>query len=645
MRNAAKVLIVDDDKSSSQLLSEVVKRIGFKPVVVHKPTEALNMVRLQTVHAALVDVLLPKTSGVDLVQEFRRTKFGENPVILVSGVFKDKNFAAEAIKKTGAAEFLFKPFGAEELVEAINRAFGSLLAIESWTAQALLSRRLNSQRERAKAIEHLVPIQGSDFPFILSLVTEVEISGNLNLVNESGEIFGVTLIKGLISEVDSSDSHSNGILSLISHGYLAEEDWEQFQRTAGKRITLERLVSEGMVSPHAIDVTKHEQILLDLKSICSSKTLQINFVPQDDAGEPSRHAVRMSELNSLITNSIDEFCSDEYLEQFYLSVLLSHAEVIVSEERFDRFFAERSSDLWQILQTQIKAGLTLEEVLSKCPDRKQALRAIHSMVLDRMIVFEDANKTRNLETLMGRFETVYAELKGRAADQIFNYFGAQGRMSQSTIQNIFDSYVRSNDPSTLPAEASPELRKLAEDCFNLVKAAYDIMIDEKKRTVFFEKQKAQEQDRVRKSKEFVNKGLEQIRKGQFPAAVATLREAGHLHASTMQYLMLVWAEVKAGINITKPQLIETQKKMDSLAQEERRSVYYYMAAGLIKKQLGDPSAQLFFERAFQADSSFIEARRELNALNSARESKDKRVDLLTGDITEIVSQLFRRKAD
>jgi FixJ family two-component response regulator len=645
MRNAAKVLIVDDDKSSSQLLSEVVKRIGFKPVVVHKPTEALNMVKLQTVHAALVDVLLPKISGVDLVQEFRKTKFGDNPVILVSGVFKDKNFASEAMKKTGAVEFLFKPFGVEDLTAAIDRAFGSLLATESWTAQALLSRRLNTQRERAKAIEHLVPIQGSDFPFILSLVTEVEISGNLNLVNEAAEIFGVTLVKGYISEVDSSDSQANGILSLISNGYLAEEDWEQFQRTAGKRITLERLVAEGMVSPHAIDVTKHEQILLDLKSICSSQTLQINFVPQDDAGEPSRHAVRISELNALISNSIDEFCSDEYLEQFYSQVFMSHIEVIATPEHFERFFAEHTGDLWPVLQTQIKAGLPLEELLSKCPDRKQALRAVHAMVLDRMIAFEDANKTRNLETLLGRFQKVHAELKGRSADQIFNYFGAQGRMSQSTIQNIFDSYVRSNDPSTLPAEASPELRKLAEECFNLMKAAYDVMIDEKKRAAFFEKQKAQEQERVRKSKELVNKGLEQIRKGQFPAAVTTLREAGHLHASTMQYLMQVWAEIKAGVNITKPQLIETQKKMEALAQEERRSVYYYMAAGLVKKQLGDPSAQVFFERAFQADSSFIEARRELNALNNARESKDKRIDLLTGDITEIVSQLFRRKAD
>src|SRR6185312_14931542 len=110
MRNALKILIVDDDKANAQVLGEIVKRMGMKPVVTYKPVDALNIVKLQTVHAALVDVLLPKMSGIDLVAEFRKTKFAENPVVLVSGVFKDKNFAAEAIKKTGAKDFLFKPF-------------------------------------------------------------------------------------------------------------------------------------------------------------------------------------------------------------------------------------------------------------------------------------------------------------------------------------------------------------------------------------------------------------------------------------------------------------------------------------------------------------------------------------------------------
>src|ERR1700739_2733840 len=99
MRNAPKVLIVDDDKAFAQSLSETVKRMGFKPVIATKSVDALNVVRLQTVHAAIVDVLLPKMTGAELVSEFRKTKFGDNRVGFVSGVFKAKALRAGAMAK------------------------------------------------------------------------------------------------------------------------------------------------------------------------------------------------------------------------------------------------------------------------------------------------------------------------------------------------------------------------------------------------------------------------------------------------------------------------------------------------------------------------------------------------------------------
>src|SRR5665213_867647 len=168
MRNSVKVLIVDDDKASAQALSEIVKRMGFKPVVATKPLDALNVVRLQTVHAAIVDVLLPKMTGVELVTEFRRTKFADNPVVFISGVFKDKAFAAETIKKTQAVDFLFKPISVDTLIETLSRSMQNLLSAERWSVQSLLTRKLNSDRERAKAIENLEQIKGLDFPFVLS---------------------------------------------------------------------------------------------------------------------------------------------------------------------------------------------------------------------------------------------------------------------------------------------------------------------------------------------------------------------------------------------------------------------------------------------------------------------------------------------
>ena len=89
------------------------------------------------------------------------------------------------------------------------------------------------------------------------------------------------------------------------------------------------------------------------------------------------------------------------------------------------------------------------------------------------------------------------------------------------------------------------------------------------------------------------------------------------------------------------------KKCELASNEEKKSPFYFMAMGLIKKGLGDPMSGAMFERVLQADGEFVEARRELHKMqNAAPKSSDtKKVDIFTGDITEIVSQIFRRKAD
>jgi hypothetical protein len=82
-----------------------------------------------------------------------------------------------------------------------------------------------------------------------------------------------------------------------------------------------------------------------------------------------------------------------------------------------------------------------------------------------------------------------------------------------------------------------------------------------------------------------------------------------------------------------------------MSNEEKKSAYFFMAMGLVRKAQGEvDAAHSLFEKAVIADTGFTEARRELNAISNAKE-KDKKVDILTGDITQVISQIFRRKAE
>ncbi len=647
MRNAAKVLIVDDDKSSSQMLSEVVKRMGLKPIVANKPVDALNVVKLQTVHAALVDVLLPKMSGVDLVMEFRKTKFGDNPVVLLSGVFKDKTFAADAVKKTGAADFLFKPFGAEELMNSLKSAFKDALSVEKWNVQSLLTRKMPSSRERAKAIEHLEAIHGNDFPYVLGLLLEVSISGHLNIVNEAGEIFGVTVTKGMITDVDSTESQSAGVLAMITNGFLNQQDWDEFQQAGNKKFTLDKLVQEGYVSPHAVAVAKHEQILSDLKAICSAESLRVNFGPADTDESLPKHAVEMVELLTAICLSIDEYFKPDYLTGFYSGVLKSPIQIANGHDKLELRWKEPMFAEMTKLKEIIKRGGTIAQVLDAEPDKAtQIYQAVHYLVLHRDILFDDIERAKDLTASLERYKKIFAELSERTADTIFEYFGAPPMASPKVVETLFDEYSKSNGPDRLPREASPELIEVCQKCFELIKAAKVIMTSDFMRQELMTKKKSDGAEKQKKSNEMVARGLELLRKGQFAQAVDTLKDAEKLHTSSLSFMIRIWAENKAGVGLGKPQLLETLRRMESLPPDDRKSAYYFMAMGLVKKALGDPMAASFFEKAIAADTTFTEARRELNVLGAvAKEPKDKKVDLLTGDISQVISNLFRRKAD
>lgn len=646
MKSTAKVLIVDDDKSSSQMLSEVIRRMGLKPVVVNKPADAVNLVKLQTVHAAIVDVLLPKMSGVDLVQEFRATKFGDNPVVLVSGVFKDKAFANDAIKKTNAVDFLFKPFGADELMKSLNVAFKEALDAHRTSIATLLSRKLPTARDRVKAIENLEPIHGNDFLYVLSLAMTGSISGHFNIVNEAGEIFGVTLVKGKITDVDSTESQSAGVLALINKGFLSQQDWEEFQQAGNKKFTLEKLVQEGYVSPHGVALAKHEQIMADLKAISSAEELKLNFNPASDGETPPKHSVQLVDLVTQIFEAGDEFFKPEYLTNFYSNVYKAPMRLAVDEATLETIWGRPMYKSMTGFREVIERSGTLAEAISEAEGREAEIyRTIHFLVLERAVLFADMERAKSLTEALDRYQKMLFDLKDLSADQVFEYFGAGEMASPKAVEGIFNEYTKANHPNLLPADASPDLKASCEQVMEIIKTARDTMVSETLRAELQSRKKSANAERQKKSQEFVSQGLDLLRKGQAAQALERLKEAEKMHPSPIQTYIRVWAEIKANPNPERSWLLDTVKKVESFPQDDRKSAYYFMAMGLLKKAMSDQTCVQFFEKAMSADPSFVEARREINSLDAKESAKDKKVDLLTGDITEVISQLFRRKAE
>jgi two-component system response regulator RegX3 len=112
------VLVVDDEVSYREALSVALQREGFAVDVAADGAEAIRRFDACRPDLVLLDVMLPKMSGIDVCRELRsRSKV---PIIMVTA--KDAEIDAVVGLEVGADDYVSKPFRLRELVARVRAA-------------------------------------------------------------------------------------------------------------------------------------------------------------------------------------------------------------------------------------------------------------------------------------------------------------------------------------------------------------------------------------------------------------------------------------------------------------------------------------------------------------------------------------------
>jgi FixJ family two-component response regulator len=113
------IFVVDDDPSIREGLISLLRSTGYRVVAFASGNEFLRQPRGDFPACLVLDVRLRDMDGFDVQRELLR-RADPMPVIFITG-HADIPMSVRAIK-TGAIDFLAKPFGDEELLAAIRRA-------------------------------------------------------------------------------------------------------------------------------------------------------------------------------------------------------------------------------------------------------------------------------------------------------------------------------------------------------------------------------------------------------------------------------------------------------------------------------------------------------------------------------------------
>jgi DNA-binding NtrC family response regulator len=112
------VLVVDDDQDIREYLQDFLLAEGFEVTTLADPSLAVERIRDEVFHLVVLDLMMPKISGLDLLAQIRSVD-DDIAVIILTG-YPSLETASASIQHDVSA-YLHKPFTATEFREAIAR--------------------------------------------------------------------------------------------------------------------------------------------------------------------------------------------------------------------------------------------------------------------------------------------------------------------------------------------------------------------------------------------------------------------------------------------------------------------------------------------------------------------------------------------
>lgn len=152
--DAPVVFIVDDDAGVRQSIQDLLSSVALQSKAFATPQEFLDSRRTECPGCMILDVRLPGMSGLDFQREL--AKAGVTlPIIFITG-HGDVPMTVQAMK-SGAVEFLMKPFRPQELLDAVQHALdGDKKLREKRRGTAEVRNRYETLTAREREVMELV---------------------------------------------------------------------------------------------------------------------------------------------------------------------------------------------------------------------------------------------------------------------------------------------------------------------------------------------------------------------------------------------------------------------------------------------------------------------------------------------------------
>lgn len=217
----ARILIVDDESSIAELISDVLKDEGFETVIKNDGYSAIAEVKNNTFDLILLDIMMPNLSGTETCNKIR--DLVSCPIIFVTA----KNQTLDKLLgfEIGADDYITKPFVIEELVARVKAHIRREKRLSTSTSNIIKIGDIciNKESYEVKKNGQPVTLSTKEFELLSYLMTNAGIVLSKEQIynsvwkTEYGDIGTVAVnIKGLRKKIDPEEKY---IITIWGLGY------------------------------------------------------------------------------------------------------------------------------------------------------------------------------------------------------------------------------------------------------------------------------------------------------------------------------------------------------------------------------------------------------------------------------------------
>lgn len=166
---ADRILIIEDDKKIARFIELELTHEGYEVEIAHDGREGLGMAQAFTYQTILLDLMLPKLSGIEVCRRIRQ-KDEKTPIIMLTA--KDDISDKVTGLDIGADDYLTKPFAIEELLARIrvvlkrNARISQVVSGEVEIGHITI----NSDAHLVKACDDEIELTAREYDLLLYLV-------------------------------------------------------------------------------------------------------------------------------------------------------------------------------------------------------------------------------------------------------------------------------------------------------------------------------------------------------------------------------------------------------------------------------------------------------------------------------------------